>query len=258
MNNMNELAKMTGQEGGERVVAYKLNEVRMSGDDGSFSIIELLSEKVEGKYVVKPLSALAGVVLKMRWRLSRFDELPDGTGKYTTTSEYDDKNKDTVIIFGKNEKGLAVDLKEKYGLSSQRILYVYVPFLKEIVRVVVKPSALSGEKNPGKELGLFEYIDEYNASETYVHEYLTMFGSVLREDAKNKRKSYYAMTFKTGRQLSETELEKVVTMIKEVHQKTSLTNFSEEYVAPVEDIEMAPSDVIANDDSVDPLDSIPF
>jgi len=46
-----EIASMTGQQGGERVVAHKLNEIRMSGDDGKFTYLELLGEKgADGKY----------------------------------------------------------------------------------------------------------------------------------------------------------------------------------------------------------------
>jgi hypothetical protein len=157
----NEVASMTGQKSGERVATYKLNEVRMNGDNGSFSLMELLGEKgADGKYPVKPLGlGLDGVILKMRWRLFKYEELADGSVKVTTSSEYDFKTKDTVVIFGTNEKGNAAAMKERYALNSQRVLYVYLPTHKEIARVIVKASALSGDKNPGKEMGLLEYVD---------------------------------------------------------------------------------------------------
>lgn len=252
-----DIASMTGQKGAERTPAYKLNEIKMSGDDGAFSIKEVLSEKGEdGKYPVRPLGeAVDGVILKMRWRLTRYVESP---GRSLMTSEYDNKNTDKVIEFSTGDKGVAVDMKEKHKLSTQRVLYVYIPKEKEVVRIIVKASALSSDNNPeidGKRaLGLFEYIDEYNSSETYVHDYVTHFSSVFREGknsdgSKNKRKDHYAMTFEAGRILTDTEKEKVLGMIKDVHEKTSANkNFAEEYVAPQESEESAPQEEINPDD----------
>lgn len=226
---------MTGQENGERVVAYKLNEIRMSGDTGEFSFVEFLGEKGEdGKYPSQPLGKeIQGVILKMRWRLFKYEEMPDGSPKISSTSEFDNKLTDKIVIFGSNEKGLAVDLKEKYGLATQRVLYVYLPSLKEIVRIAVKASSLSGDKNPNKEQGLFEYLDKFNSDKEYVHEYLTKFGSVERKDPKgNKRKDYCAMSFSIGEKVTDASKEKVIEMIKDVHERTSKTAFADEYVAP--------------------------
>lgn len=253
---MEDIAKMTGQKGEDRIAAYKLNEVRMNGDDGSFTMMNLLAGKGEdGKYEVKPVGeTFAGVVLKMCWRLFKYEENGDGSPKVTSTSEYDNKNTDKVVVFGINEKGLAADMKVKYNLGSQRILYVYVPLLKEVVRVIVKASALSGDKNPqttdGREMGLFEYVDAHNGAGTYLHECLTNFGSIFREDAKNKRKSYFATTFKTGRALKDEEKSKVLDMIKDIHSKTSANpNFADEYVeTAVEETIEYPSEDINPDD----------
>ena len=46
-----DIAKKTGQAS-KRIPAYKLNEVRINGDDGTFSLVELLSPKNAdtGKY----------------------------------------------------------------------------------------------------------------------------------------------------------------------------------------------------------------
>jgi hypothetical protein len=165
----------------------------------------------------------------------------DGSAKITSTSEFDNKNTDKVIVFGSNEKGLAADIKDKCQLGSQRVLYVYLPKRDEIVRMIVKPSALSGDKNPDKDaegksipraLGLFEYVDQLNADGAFLHENMTTFGSVYREDAKNKRKSYFAMTFSVGEKLGEEQAVKAVEMVKEVHEKTTTTNFADEYVPP--------------------------
>ena len=81
-------------------------------------------------------------------------------------------------------------------------------------------------------LGLFEYVDQLNADGAFLHENVTTFGSVYREDTKNKRKSYYAMTFTVGEKLGEEQAAKAVEMVKEVHEKTTATNFTDEYVPP--------------------------
>jgi hypothetical protein len=86
-----------------------------------FVLRETLGEKGEdGRYPTKELGkTVGGVILKMRWRLAKFE-----TNKPSImSSEYDKKNTDTVVLFGSNEKGLAVDLKEKYSLGSQRVLF---------------------------------------------------------------------------------------------------------------------------------------
>ena len=246
-----DIASMTGQKGAERTPAYKLNEIKMSGDDGSFSIKEVLGEKGEdGRYRVRLLGeGVDGVILKMRWRLTRFVESP---GRSLMTSEYDNKNTDKVVEFSTNEKGLAANLKEKHNLSSQRVIYAFIPKEKEVVRIIVKASALSSENNPEvdgkKPMGLFDYIDEYNSTETFVHDYITHFGSIFREDKKNKRKSYHAMTFSTGRILTDSEKETILGLIKEVHEKTSGNkSFADEYVAPQEPMEYPKDDINPDD-----------
>ena len=72
--------------------------------------------------------------------------------------------------------------KEKYGLGSKRVLYVYLPSRDEIVRVIVKPSALDGDKNPNGEMGLFNYVDVFRKGSDFLHEYQTKFFGVERKD----------------------------------------------------------------------------
>jgi hypothetical protein len=237
----NEVAAMTGQAGAEKVAAYKLNEIRMSGDDGKFIVVGLLQEKAEdGKYPSKEMGAVVeGVILKMRWRLSKYEETDGENGRYITSSEFDNKNTDKVVVFSTGEKGLAIDIKEKYGLGTQRVIYALVS--KQIVRIHVKASALSGDKNPEKQMGLFEYVDSHNDTGTFLHEFITQFASVHRQDPKgNKRKDYFAMTFRCGRALNDEEKAMVVEKIKEVHSKTSeAKNFADDYVAPVAPVAQA-------------------
>jgi hypothetical protein len=233
-----ELANLTGQSRGENEVkAFKLNEVKMSGNDGKFSLREILGQKGEdGKYPVQELgNVFKGVILKMRWRLTRYEETKGAKGDPISitymTSEFDDKNTDTVILFNNGEKGIAADLKAKHQLGSQRVLYVFVPGLKQTVRLIVKASALTAENNPDRDkegkaiekaLGLFEYIDGFNDSGTFLHEFVTEFKGVYREDPKNPRKSYWAMTFLRGAEVQAENKPRVVEMIKEVHEKIGL------------------------------------
>ena len=112
----------------------------------------------------------------MRWRLAEYEANKPGV----MSSEYDNKGTDTIVLFGSGEKGIAGDLKEKYGLGSQRVLYIYVPVLKEVVRLIVKPSALPGDKNANGELGLFEHVDGFNQAKKFLHEWLTEFSTAHR------------------------------------------------------------------------------
>jgi hypothetical protein len=236
-----ELAKKMGMGGGEKIEAYKLNEVKMSGDTGEFTLREILGDKGEdNRYPVVELGKeVKGVILKRRWRLYRYEEKAGIVTTYLT-SEYDFKTKDEVIEFHTKERGIAGEVKERLGLGTQCVLYVYLPGRKEIVRVIVKASALSGERNPEGVLGLFDYLDgfDFNAGELPC-DYTTIFGSTFREDEKNKRKSYYATTFSRGEAVKEENREKVREMIEEVHGKTGqpAPAVSEEKIEyPVEDI----------------------
>jgi hypothetical protein len=63
-------------------------------------------------------------------------------------------------------------------------------------------------------MGLLEYIDDLNSSESLVHEYITTATGVHRADPKgNKRKDYVAMTFKVGRVLTDGEKAEMETFI---------------------------------------------
>lgn len=255
-----ERMRITGQESGERINVYKLNEIKMSGDDGTFSMREVLAEKGEdGKYPVKDLGDhVDAVIIKMRWRLTRYEELPDNKSIYYMTSEYDSKNTDKVVLFTNMEKDIAVKIKEKYGLGTQQVVYAYVPALKQVCRIIVKASGLGSEKNPNKELGLFDHKNSFTESNTFIDDFITHFSSVYREDEKNKRKSYYATVFSTGRELTDTEKEKIATLREEVHEKTSANkNFADEYTPPKEEKDEIDKGFEAAQEEVSP-DDIPF
>lgn len=133
-----EIAAANGQKGSDRIAAYRLNEIKLNGNTGTFVMRRTLEEKGEdGRYPTTDLGPkIGGVILKMRWRLARYEK----NKQSILSSEFDNKSTDTVVLFGSNEKGLAADLKEKYQLGSQRVLYTYLPGSKEVVRVIVKTS----------------------------------------------------------------------------------------------------------------------
>lgn len=253
-----QLKKMMGLDNSGRTSYYKLNQVTMSGDDGTFRFKDMLSEKEKGaKYPVEDMGKeVSGVILKMRWVLSKFNEGEPSLN----SSEYDNKYKDEVIVYPMKDRGNAAAMKEKYNLSTQRVVYFYVPSKKQVVRLIVKASALSGAgKNPGGELGLFEYIDEYASDDILPCQFITECVGVFREGknqdgSKNRRKDHYAMSFKRGRNLTDSEFEKIQTLMVEVNEKT---------VLPAEEVEETPDDRVeaALDEALNSApnpDDIPF
>ncbi len=219
------MARMTGQMSGEKTNFFKLNEVLMSGDDGSFKLRELLAEKKQDeKSPVHDLGKeLRGVVLRMRWKLSKYKEEGD-TGSFISSTEYDSKNTDKVIIFPSKDKGIAVQMKEKYGLGTQRVVYFYLPERDEVVRLNIKASGLTGDKNPDpvNQMGLFEYMDYLTGNELIANEVITICTGVHRADPKgNKRKDYFATSFAPGPEVEDKE--KMQGLTEEIWNKTQPT-----------------------------------
>lgn len=213
MTSKEELKKMLGQN--DSKAPFKLNQVALNGDTGKFMFTELLGEQVDNKYPRIDLGDnLKGVILKMRWRLYSYDE---STKTSTSTSEFDDKNTDTIIVFRTKEKGLAVDIKEKHGLTTQRVLYVFLPSRNETVRMYVKPSGFSGAEEAGKkiDMGLFDYMNSFTKDEL-VCDYVTLFKSIYRENKDNPRRNHWAAIFERASEVLEENKEKIYGMVEEV------------------------------------------
>jgi hypothetical protein len=151
--------------------------------------------------------------------LFRYEE-KNGIVKTYLTSEYDSKMKDEVIEFTTKDRGIAGEIKERMALGTQCVLYVYLPSRKETVRVIIKASALSSELNPEGVMGLFDYFNSFNMEEELPCEYTTIFGSTFREDGKNRRKTYYATTFKRGDRVKDENMSTVYEKLEEVDAKT--------------------------------------
>lgn len=264
-----DLRKMLGMSDGETGVFYKLNKVTMSGDDGSFTHTDLLSKREKGeKPNKKDLGKkINGIILKMRWVLELWDE----RGKtYYSSTEYDDKWTDQVTVYPPKEKGSVEDMKAKYSLKTLRVLYVFLPESKEIVRLMVKASALSGkDKNENGELGLFEYIAELTNDDLLPCHVITTFQGTFRngkneDGTPNKRKDHYAMYFTRGAVLDETRQTKIYEMMEDVDVKTK-TKPATAIEEPIEtedsydetDNPSSPSFGIDPKDDINP-DDIPF
>ena len=254
---------MLGMNSGTGTTHYKLNKITMSGDDGSFKLVDLLSERDKG---VKPASedlgkSLDGVILKMRWQLSRYEE----SGSLNS-SEYDDKWKDTVTVYPSKDKGSVETMKAKYKLSTQRVIYFYVPSKQAIVRLIVKASAFSDDesKNTDGKLSLFGYMNYFADDETLPCQYVTTCSGSEREGknpdgSRNKRKDHVAMSFTRGRILTDSEFEKVQKMMIEVNEKTNTVSKDEDVQETVPSTNTDDNwDVVLNSDTEDVASAIPF
>ncbi len=237
---------------------YKLNRIQMSGDDGKFQLTNLLAEREQGAKPEKEElgKTIKGVILKMRWALSKYDE---PTGIYTSTTEYDNKNTDQITVFPNKDKGNVVDMKEKYGLSTQRIIYFYIPEKQQVVRLIVKASALTGDKNPNGEMGLFEYQAELN--DTLPCEVLTSCIGVFREGknkdgSANRRKDHYAMSFLKARDFKSEEFDKVQDLMVEINEALKVPKYEED-VRPTEESDTTEPESAPNNTEINP-DDVPF
>lgn len=255
------LREMMGITQGEGGNFWKLNKVTMSGDSANFIHTDLVSEREKG---VKPKTEdlgkeVSGVILKMRWQLSKYDE-PNNS--FISSTEYDQKWKDQITVFPMKDKGGVEQMKAKYALGTQRVIYFYVPSHKQIVRLYVKSSGMTGDKNEGGELGLFEHIDSFIETETLPCQFITTCFGVFREGknkdgSANKRKDHYAMAFKTGRQLNDSEFEKVQNMIIEVSEKTSPAQEQQDESEQKDKMADQVIEEVFRDDTPSP-DDIPF
>jgi len=247
---------------------YKLDKVTMSGDDGSFALTDLTTERAKGTKPTKTAlgKTVTGVILKMRWVLEKWDE---PSQVFYSSTEYDDKWKDTITVYPNKDKGDVTGMKEKYQLKTSRIIYFYLPEQKRVVRLYVKASALSGkDKNVNGELGLFEYLNGFADDEMLPCQFFTVCEGVFRagtnqDGSPNKRKDHYAMTFSRGEELTDAQFEKIKDMMVDVDTKTK-THVTADAAATEDDVEDAeetdaPLDKILDEakDDINP-DDIPF
>jgi hypothetical protein len=204
-------------EGAFRRPNYTVSQVTFNGDEGRFYYRAKDAVKGEdGKFpktaITEKGQPLSVVYLKIRRVLSHFKKGGDGY----TTNEHTSK-KDRVILYGKNEVGIAEELREKYPeLRTQQIVYCYLPLKKEIVRLTLKGSSLGSDETAKGILKFYDYFRVFNDDE-HSYEFATRLTPVAEQGPKG---TYYAIGFTKGDKLNETNLETVKGMIDEVHDRT--------------------------------------
>lgn len=268
----NDLRNKIGQGNQERVEPLILNEIRLNGETGNLTLVDLLGGKKDkegnpdekGKFIERGVKApIRGVIIKMRWKMQKWDNKLE---KYITTSEFDNKNTDEVVVFGSKERGLAVDIKAKYDLPSIRVLYVYSPVQKQTFRIPVKASALTGDKNPNGEKGLFDYESELTKKNLDICFVYTKFDIVHREKniEKKIKQSHYTYSFSEDGAVPIEEHGTILEQVNSTWEKTTgqAKNFAktyaeagksepdyneEDYHTPANDIQYPTQEIDPND-----------
>lgn len=246
-----EMKRMLGQNESQGQAFLKLNEVQMSGDDGHFYLREVLTRKEGEKAEKIDLGTeIKGVILRMRWKLSKYKEEASG-GTFISSTEYDNKNTDEVTIYPDKEKGSVPNLKQRYALATQRVIYYYLPERNETVRFVVKSSAMTNENNPKEKdgaimtMGLFEY--QASLGDLLLNEVITLAKGIYREDPNgNKRKNYYATIFENAGTVE--DYEKMAALTEEIYGKTTkdATRSTAESTPPQQTTGETDEDILAN------------
>lgn len=206
---IDEIAKLTGEDEVKSAPKYNLPVIRFNGNTGKFYKLIM---KDDGEFERIELGdKIQGVMLKIRRSFSAF------TKDYRLFTNEHNTWRDNVILFEMRKKadgtmerrmidsGKIVELREKYpelrGAMRQVIYFLLLPD-KEIVKLIVRGAGLTN---------LFQYWSEFESDE-HVFEYVTEVGA--REEVNEAGMKYYANTFTRVEKVD--DLEYVVEKIKEV------------------------------------------
>ncbi len=202
-----DLQQMSGEK--TKVPQLKLNQIRFNGQTGEFmykDILKGLQEK-EGKkfYEEVPIGKEISIVfLKIRRKLVAFrkDEKP-------LTSQEHNTKESLITLYGNQavETSDNDTLREKYpALKTQQIIYAL--YKGEMIRLVVKGSALGSAVKDENVHSFYSYISSFKASgkdEHFYEHHTSLYGV----EEKGDLGVYSAMSFKTGIKLDETEMKVV-------------------------------------------------
>lgn len=249
-----QLAEMAGEHAYKKPKIEPLNKITFNGETGKFIYTHMLGEKdAEGKYPKKEIGdSLQVVFLKIRRILSKYNKKEPSL----TTSEHNTPD-DMVMLFGKNEKGTARQLREKYPeLRTQQIVYAYLPKRDEVVRLTVKGSSLGSDNKPKGVLGFYEYLATFGKDE-HIFDFHTNLSASKEEGELGE---YYSIKFEKGERLPENLLEKAIEKLGAIHEV--IKSFDEYYKVSdaskiTEDSEQQAEKVEYPSDDVNP-DDIPF
>jgi hypothetical protein len=229
-----DIQNMTGQDNFKRAPQYKIDELHVQGDrskhkfyqitEGHFKIKHVSQEpdKEKGYLITDAGVELKVVFLKIRRILSEYKK---ATNSYIKTSEHN-KGDDIVTLYGAdggNRIGVASDLRNEFqGLRTQQIVYVFVPSMKKVMKLVVKGSSLGSESKAEDVLGFYQYLGTFNTDNQRVHEYITKLVAIPEGD-------YFTTSFIRGEKLTDEQIPKIEELIREVHtQVTAIDDYYKE------------------------------
>ena len=250
---MEDVSHMTGEGNFKRSNRY--SEVTFNGSKGEFYYRDKESEKDEttGKFPKENLGKEIGLVfLKVR-RILQAKYKPNTQS--LRTSEHNVKG-DTVILYeGKDRKGIVLadgELAKGRGLYTNQIVYCYLPVKKEVVRLIVKGASLGSDKTAKGVLKFYDYMQSFKEDD-HLHNFVTKLVPVGEEGPQG---TYYAIDFQRGEKLDETKQEKVISLIKEVHESITKNDAAMNLNAPNVSLDTLPE--IQTDDGYDDEEGIKY
>jgi len=248
---MQDVSDLTGQGNYGGTPRVEADEIHLQGsakpsapypvDAGLFKVKLMTGPRDEEKgYKVEALPKPGGdapahldvVFLKIRRVMRQYRK---GL-KPLITSEHNNKF-EKVILFnadGGPRVGTSDELRAAYqGLRVQQIVYVFVPSLGRVCKLIVKGMGLMGDKDGGI-LGFYDYLQDASKRGFKVHKTLTRLKACPRED-------YFAMGFEKGEDLTEERQAKIDAMVVDLHGR--LTALDAHYASKI--AKMAGTDVDA-------------
>lgn len=222
--NHEELSAMSGESSFKKPTALVLDQISVNGGKGSFEkdLFTKPKDSVTGKYLSQPVEAPVEVVfLKIRRKLIQFEK---GRGLVRSTSEHNVPS-DKVMMFGDNsKKGVAKELRDEFpGLRTQQIVYAIEKKTGEIVKVLIKGASLGSENKAKETPGFYDYLKNFK-DDDHMYNFVTVLKSV---GEKSTLGEYFCMTFERGDRLTDAQMEKVATAMRDVH--SSLKAFDDFY-----------------------------
>ncbi len=201
-----QIKQHAGSENKNYPKMIEATEVRLNGDEGVFEKTTKKGEEyVKEKLAVKTLRL---IFLRKRRRLTEYGE----NGLVDISTEHG-KPTDTIYLFKSKQRGVAKDIREKNpGLRTQEMYYSLLG--GELVKVLIKGASLGSTKKSPDSVPLYDYLKSFHSDEEpwmYETEIAPM------KEGKGTR-TYYAMNFVRGKELTEKQLEPVLSEMQRLNE----------------------------------------